>query len=172
MKLFQIAHQAEVSLKSGLGDIIGLYQGGLEIRTKEGAPGFGDTVAFEEDQDWKLATISFGSLRTSAVLSDSNKRQLINSSGHKLIQELIKNPFYSKFIHLTKKFTHSVSLMSKKLQEYILGLPEGIEAAQIMLGDSLFLFYQEEEILNDFGTNQPSLHKEKICNNTIVKGKK
>lgn len=172
LKLFQTAHQAEVLLKSGLGDIIGLYQGGLEIRTKEGAPGFGDTEAFKDDEDWKLATISFGSLRTAEVLSDPNKRKLINYSGNKLIQELIKNPYYSKFITLTKKFTHSASLMSTKLQKYILDLPEGISAAQIMLGDSLFLFYQEEDIIDDFATNQPSLQKEKICQNTVVKGKK
>ncbi len=172
MKLFQIAHQTEVLLRSGLGDIIALYQGGLEIRTKEGAPGFGKTMAFINDQDWKLATISFGSLPTSEVLSDPNKRQLINSSGHKMIQELIKTPIYSEFIQLTKKFTHSAALMSLKIQQFISSVPEGIQVAQIMLGDSLFLFYQEDDIFEDFTTNKQTLQKEEICQNTVVKGKK
>jgi len=172
IKLFQISHQVEVLLQSGLGDIIGLYQGGLEIRTKEGAPGFGNTIAFTNDRDWKLATISFGSLPTAGILSDPNKRQLINTSGHKMIQELIKNPIYSEFIHLTKKFTHSAALMSPDLERFISIVPKGIEAAQIMLGDSIFLFYQEEEIFDAFAENQQSIHKEEICQNTVVKGKK
>ena len=172
IKLFHIAHQAEVLLKSGLGDIIGLFQGGLEIRTKEGAPGFGNTIAFVNDKDWKLATKSFGSLPTANILSDPNKRQLINTSGHKMIQELIENPIYSEFINLTKKFTHLAELMSPNLKKFISNVPEGIDAAQIMLGDSLFLFYQEDEIFDDFAANQPHIQKEEICENTVVKGKK
>lgn len=172
IKLFQIAHQAEVLLRSGLGDIIGLYQGGLEIRTKEGAPGYGKTIAFKNDDDWKLATKSFGSLPTSEVLSDPDKRQLINSSGRKMVQKLVKTPIYSEFIHLTKNFTHSAALMSPKLQRFISEVPEGIIVAQIMLGDSAFLFYQEDNILDDFAANQQSLQKEEICQKTVVKGKK
>ncbi len=171
IELFQIAHQAEVLLKSGLGDIIGLFQGGLEIRTKEGAPGYGKTTAFHNEKDWKLATISFGSLSTADILSDPRKRQLINASGHKMVQQLIKNPTYSEFIHLTKKFTRSASLMSLNLQEFITTIPEGIEASQIMLGDSLFLFFQEDEVLEDFARNKPSIQKEEICQNTITKEK-
>ena len=172
IELFQIAHQAEVLLKSGLGDIIGLFQGGLEIRTKEGAPGYGKTTAFHNEEDWKLATISFGSLSTSDILSDPHKRQLINSSGHKMIQQLIKIPTFSEFIRLTKKFTRSASLMSLNLQEFITTIHEGIEASQIMLGDSLFLFYQEDDVLEDFAKNRPSIKKEEICQHTVTKGKK
>jgi pantoate kinase len=171
IELFQIAHQVEVLLKSGLGDIIGLFQGGLEIRIKEGAPSYGKTTAFHNEKNWKLATISFGSLSTSDILSDPHKRQLINSSGHKMVQQLIKIPTFSEFIRLTKKFTRSASLMSLNLQEFITTLPEGIEASQIMLGDSLFLFYQEDDVLEDFAKNKPSIKKEEICQNTVKKGK-
>jgi len=172
IKLFHIAHQAEVLLQSGLGDIIGLYQGGLEIRTKEGAPGFGSTIAFVNDQEWKLATKSFGPFPTAEILSDQDKRQRINNSGHKMIQNLIKNPTYTEFINLTNKFTHSAGLMSQNLKKFISNIPEGIDAAQIMLGDSLFLFYQEDEIFYDFAANQTAIQKEEICENTVVKGKK
>jgi pantoate kinase len=171
IELFQIAHQAEVLQRSGLGDIIGLFQGGLEIRTKEGAPGYGKTTTFRNEKDWKLATISFGSLSTSDILSDPHKRQIINASGHKMVQQLVKIPTFSEFIHLTKKFTRSASLMSLNLQEFIATLPEGIEASQIMLGDSLFLFYQEDDVLDDFAKNKSSIKKEEICQDTVKKGK-
>ena len=172
LELFQVAHQAEVFLRSGLGDIIGLFQGGLEIRTKEGAPGYGSTTAFYNKQDWKLATISFGSLSTADILSDPAKRRLINISGHNMIQELIKTPTLSEFIRLTKKFTNSASLMTTSIQKFISSIPKGIETSQIMLGDSLFLFYKENEVFDDFARKFPSIQKEKICQRTITKGKK
>ena len=48
--------------------------------------------------------------------------------------------------------------------------PEGIEATQIMLGDSLFLFYQEEEILDEFNSENLNIQKEEICYKTVTKG--
>ncbi|HLA22705.1 MAG TPA: GHMP kinase, partial [Nitrosopumilaceae archaeon] len=37
----QIAHNAEIYCKTGLGTVLSSYYGGFEIRTKQGAPGIG-----------------------------------------------------------------------------------------------------------------------------------
>ena len=37
----QIAHNAEVNCKTGLGDVLASFHGGFEIRVKPGAPGIG-----------------------------------------------------------------------------------------------------------------------------------
>ena len=37
----QIAHNAEVNCKTGLGDVLASFHGGFEIRVKAGAPGIG-----------------------------------------------------------------------------------------------------------------------------------
>jgi pantoate kinase len=167
--LYHFAHQTEVSLKTGLGDIIGLYQGGLEIRIKEGAPGIGETTALIKDSDWHIATLSCGSLSTTSVLSDPMKRNQVNSAGHSLINQLVENPKYSHFIKLTEQFSKDVQLYSKNIEKILLEIPKNVKAAQIMLGDSLFLFYQDRDDILPFSEKFESFMFEEICHNTVVK---
>ncbi len=167
LELFQVAHKAEVLTKSGLGDVIGLFQGGLEIRIRGGAPGYGETINMIKNDDWKVATVSLGPLSTSSVLSNPRKREIINRTSSELIANLIKNPDFTTFIHSVKEFTHRVQLCSPQLQTILESLPTQIIGAQIMLGDALFIFYTNSDELSDvqlpFGTIQP----EEICEQTV-----
>lgn len=167
LTLYQIAHKSEVLTKSGLGDVIGLYQGGLEIRIREGAPGYGETVGMKKDQNWKIATISFGGLSTSRVLSDSTKRVKVNSIGAGLIDQLLLNPTLSNFVKLANKFTLGVQLWSENVKKVILNLPNNIIGSQIMLGDSILLCYQNDDDLNDLKLKSDLLRSEEICYNTL-----
>ncbi len=167
--LYHFAHQTEVTLKTGLGDIIGLYQGGLEIRTKEGAPGIGETNSLTHDEDWKIATLSHSSLSTASVLSDPAKRTQVNTAGSFLINQLIENPKYSNFIRLTEKFSKEVKLYSGEIGKIMAEVPKEIKTAQIMLGNSIFLFYKDKEDLIPFSEQYKSLVFEKICEKTVVK---
>lgn len=169
MEIFQVAHKAEVMTKSGLGDVIGLYQGGLEIRLKEGAPGFGKTITMRDSDNWNVATVHLGPLTTSTVLSDRRKRQVVNRAGEKILSSLISNPNFEKFIFSAKKFTEEVDLSSKKLKRYLNQLPKGVIGAQIMLGESFFLFYHDKQDLEIANLPQNKIIEEEICQNTVVK---
>ena len=169
MEIFQVAHKAEVITKSGLGDVIGLYQGGLEIRLKEGAPGFGKTISMRGSDCWNVATVHLGPLMTSTVLSDSRKRQVVNRAGEKILSSLISNPNFEKFIFSAKKFTEEVGLSSKKLKRYLDQLPKGVIGAQIMLGESFFLFYHDKQDMEVANIPQNKIIEEEICQNTVVK---
>ena len=171
LDLFHIAHQAEVQLKSGLGDILGLYQGGLEIRTKPGAPRLGKTIAFTNDQEWKLATISFGPISTAKILSDPEKRGIVSCVGHSVLKDLLQNPTFSEFIRQSQQFTESVGLMSLELREFSSSLPRDIESAQIMLGNSLFLFYKDQEVLDEIQRFNTDVIQEEICQETVIRRK-
>ncbi|MHA2096021.1 MAG: pantoate kinase, partial [Candidatus Hodarchaeales archaeon] len=167
LDLFQVAHKAEVLTRSGLGDVIGIYQGGLEIRTKEGAPGYGRTMSMLKDDDWKMATVTLGTLSTSSVLSDPEKRLSVNKASSKLIDNLITNPKFDNFIHCIATFTRRVQLWSYQLKNILLNLPENVIGAQIMLGDGLFLFYHEEDDLIDVDISSELIQPEEICTETI-----
>ncbi|MHA1993879.1 MAG: pantoate kinase [Candidatus Hodarchaeales archaeon] len=167
LELFQAAHKAEVLTKSGLGDVIGLFQGGLEIRTKEGAPGFGKTIGIRRNNDWKMATVSLGTLSTSSVLSDPVKRVSVNNASSKLIDNLIMNPEFDNFVHSIAEFTRRVQLWSSQLHTMLNNLPEDVIGAQIMLGDALFLFYHEEDELADVNISSDLIQPEEICTETI-----
>ncbi len=167
LTLYQIAHRSEVLTKSGLGDIIALYQGGLEIRIRAGAPGYGETIGIEMDQKWKIATISFSGLPTSSVLSDSDKRFRVNSTGAALIDQLLLNPIFSNFIKIANKFTLGVQLWSEKVKKIILNLPSSIFGSQIMLGDAILLFYQNDDDLYELNLDSDLIRKEEICYKTL-----
>lgn len=169
LELLQIAHRAEVLSKSGLGDVIGLYQGGLEIRLREGAPGIGETMPFNNLNGWKVATVHFGTLPTSEVLSNHYKRKTVNDAGRELISKLISQPNFSNFVKLSADFSVKTNLWSQRLQRCIRNLPESIVGSQIMLGEALFIFYHDYDDLKDIKVPGTQLQAETICHDTIVR---
>ena len=46
----QIAHNAEVNCKTGLGDVLASFHGGFEVRVKPGAPGIGTVEKISTDK--------------------------------------------------------------------------------------------------------------------------
>ncbi|UCG90761.1 MAG: hypothetical protein JSU57_03245 [Candidatus Heimdallarchaeota archaeon] len=169
LELYQVAHKAEVLTKTGLGDVIGLYQGGLEIRLKEGAPGIGKTIKINTSDEWNVATVHLGTLSTSEVLSNPQKRKAVNDAGRKLISELISNPHFLNFIELSAIFTERANLWSPKLKEYITNLPQGVIGSQIMLGEAIFLFYRDKTALLQIEIPNAQIIEETICKNTVMK---
>jgi len=167
LELYQIAHKAEILTKSGLGDVIGLYQGGLEIRYREGAPGVGKIMPMNNSECWGVATVHLGSLQTSKILTNPQGRKVINSAGKELISDLITNPEFSNYIQLARKFTKNAGLWSRRLQDIAKSIPKGIFCAQIMLGEGLFLFFREESSLDQLKIPKELVIKESICENTV-----
>ena len=74
----QIAHEVEVALGGGLGDVIGQTGSGLVLRTQPGAPGVGEIESFEEELF--IATKCFGEINTASVISDSDYKRIISAS--------------------------------------------------------------------------------------------
>ncbi len=169
LELFQVAHKAEVLTKSGLGDVIGLYQGGLEIRLKEGAPGIGKTMPLKNLNGWKVATVHLGTLSTSKILSNPQKRKAVNNAGKELISKLISHPDFNNFIKLSAIFSEKANLWSVKLQKYVKNLPETVLGSQIMLGEAFFIFYLYEHDLKEIKIPESHTNKETICQTTVVK---
>ncbi|MFX1517741.1 MAG: hypothetical protein ACFFC6_15670 [Promethearchaeota archaeon] len=169
LDLFQIAHRAEILTKSGLGDVIGLYQGGFEIRLREGAPGVGETTSYNNPDEWKVATVHLGTLPTSEVLSNHHKRKMVNEAGREVISELLLSPDFTNFIKQTVIFTTKVNLWSSMLRNCIRNLPKSVIGSQIMLGEAFFIFYHEDSDLEDITIHYSQIHPETICYNTVIK---
>lgn len=163
-EIFAIAHQAEILGGGGLGDIIGLYQGGYEIRTKEGAPGIGQTLPMEVDKDYKIATVSFGKMPTGHVIKDEQWKKIINREGTKVYQQFVKNPDITNFVNVSQKFSLETRLATKEVKNFYKQYSDrDIKVSQIMLGNGVFLFYTDEREIQGI----PNVIKEKICFNTI-----
>ena len=111
------AHLAEVNLGTGLGDVIGEFSKGIVLRTKPGAPGYGEAKSivphektgfgvFESmKSDFYVITKSLGEISTASIIEDPKHKKIITQVGLEIGEEfnkkddgiVIGSKFKSKF---------------------------------------------------------------------------
>ncbi len=158
-ELAKAAHVAEVTNRTGLGDVTGQTFGGIVIRKKAGAP---FTVAIDKlpCRNETISWVSFGGISTKSVLSDDMKKKRINKTGRSRLKELLKKPTLHNFFSQSCAFTREIELMSPMVLDAI----EAVEAAgglasQAMLGNTVFAINDNGALL-EFG----EVHESRISN--------
>ena len=143
----QIAHIAEVEMKSGLGDVIGEIAGGIVLRLKEGAPGVGITdKLILDNQNLYVISKSLGKINTANIIDDPVYKERINSIGRDLLQKLIQNPKPENLMRLSKKFAQKTGLMNDEVFEIVEILEEEtIGASMAMLGNTAFAISKNKD---------------------------
>jgi len=135
----QIAHIAEVECKTGLGTVIAETFGGIEIRTKPGAPGIGEVKNIEPDGNYIVASVFFGSSSTKKALTNTEIRRKINAVGEKLTSRLLKNPTVKNFMVLSRIFAEETGLISERARKVLDELDRnGILGSIPIFGDAVF----------------------------------
>lgn len=142
-KAASIAHLAEIEMKSGLGDVIAEITGGLILRLKEGAPGYGRTDKILPDltdgDGYYIISKTLGEIETSSIIEDPYWKKKINQTGKTLLHELLEKPDIQNFFKLSRRFAEETSLMSSELKEVISILEEEtLGASMAMLGNTAF----------------------------------
>jgi len=146
----QIAHMAELEMKSGLGDVIGEVSGGIVLRLKEGAPGFGKTekIGLDKTKEFYVIAKTFGEIKTSDIIEDPVHKRKINEIGHDLLQKLINNPEPQRFMELSRRFAERTGLMSGEVKEAVQTLGnETIGASMAMLGNTVFALSENKDAI-------------------------
>jgi pantoate kinase len=133
-----VAHMAEVTNRTGLGDVIGQNTGGLVIRLKPGAPGIGQVDRIPVPP-LKVDYVIRGPISTKEVLSDQATMKAVNMAGEAELKALLKRPTLRDFMLLSRSFTVQSGLAS----DWALDAIEAVEASggmasMIMLGDAVF----------------------------------
>jgi len=134
-KVGQIAHNAEIMCKTGLGDVLASYYGGFEIRTKAGAPGVG--VLEKINTDSNVVLICFSPISTKKFITE--KIETINGLGGKMVDELRKTRNYNDFQDMSIKFSKYVQVMTPKMESVVADLhKEGIKCGVALFGETVF----------------------------------
>ncbi|MFX1441047.1 MAG: pantoate kinase [Promethearchaeota archaeon] len=143
----QHAHYAEVVNRTGLGDVIAQTTGGVEIRTKPGAPGIGEAVKIPVEESLDIVLAGAPGLDTKSVLTNKEHRGHIIKVADELMEELVTNPTFESIIHYSKQFAHSIGLMTPKVQSALDELEAvGLnDSSMVMLGDSIFCICRNDE---------------------------
>lgn len=138
----QIAHNAEIYCKTGLGTVLSSYHGGFEIRTKQGAPGIGSLRKIHNDST--AIVICFSPISTKKILKEELPK--INGLGGKMVSKLIKSRDYLEFQDMSLEFAKYVRIITPKMDAVINDLRNnGIKCGVAMFGETVFTLIPKEK---------------------------
>ncbi len=153
----KIAHTAEVSCKTGLGDVISSFYGGFEIRTKAGAPGIGRLHKINSDS--KVIIVCFSPMSTKKFLDEN--LAIINGLGGKMVDRLIKTNDYNEFQDMSVEFAKYVKVMTPRMDSVISELNNiGVKCGVALFGETIFSLVPKEkeeqvlEVLKKYDSNK------------------
>ena len=142
-----VAHNAEVDLKTGLGDVIGSVVGGFPIRIEPGAPGQGKADKLLDGRDDRtdneeglfVISKSLGTIETASVLTDPAMASKLSRIARELLQRLLIKPQVTHFMDLSLEFAQKTGLIDPEVMEIVDVLKdETLGASMAMLGKTAF----------------------------------
>ncbi|MDH3695728.1 MAG: GHMP kinase [Nitrosopumilus sp.] len=139
----QIAHNAEVNCKTGLGDVLASFNGGFEIRVKPGAPGIGSVEKILTD---KIAVIMicFSPISTNRFIKEHLSQ--INGLGGKMVNKLLESKNYEHFQDMSLEFAKYVNVMTPRMQKLVNELSENnIKCGIALFGETIFSMIPKED---------------------------
>ena len=137
IEIGQIAHNAEISCKTGLGDVLAAFHGGFEIRTKSGAPGIGLIEKIDTEYN-SVIMICFAPISTPEFLRD--RLPSINGLGGKMVHKLLASRDTNEFQDMSLEFAKYIKVVTQKMQTVIDELQEnGIKCGVALFGETIFV---------------------------------
>jgi pantoate kinase len=139
----QIAHNAEINCKTGLGDVLASYHGGFEIRVKPGAPGIGQVEKINT-KNISIIMICFSPISTNKFIKE--RLSQINGLGGKMVNKLLESKDYGHFQDMSLEFAKYVQVMTLRMEKLIQELASnGIKCGVALFGETVFTMIPKEK---------------------------
>ena len=139
----QIAHNAEVNCKTGLGDVLASFHGGFEIRDKPGAPGIGHVEKITTEKI-SVIMICFSPISTNKFIKE--RLSQINGLGEKMVNKLLESKNYEHFQDMSLEFAKYVDVMTPRMQKLVNELYENnIKCGIALFGETVFSMIPQEK---------------------------
>ncbi len=139
LKLAQMAHVAEVECRTGLGSVVGQYDGMFEIRIKAGAPGIGEVYRYRVDTP--VGLVVFGPLKTEKVLTADKLLNRIKGAFGEKHRELRRSFSIEKFVELSLEFSRESGILTDVVERAInIARGYNFEGSMLMLGEGIYVF--------------------------------
>ncbi|MCK9593302.1 MAG: pantoate kinase [Methanoregula sp.] len=144
-EIAQHAHAAEVTHRTGLGDVAACQGGGRVIRS---GPGIHGLIERRFDMPEPLYAVSFGSIHTPTVLGSSARMDHVSSAFPDTIPESRED-----FFTLSRHFTEMSGLITKEVRDVTrICDAAGILSSMTMLGNGIFAYGRKARgVLLPFG---------------------
>ena len=134
-KALEYVHISEIKHKSGLGDAIAAFHGGMEARIE---PGLYGKIKKWDVEEKLLLLVAGKEVKTHAILNNEKIMEKINDVGKECMEEFLKRPDFENFLMQSRKFSEESGILSKKMLDILKKLNEVDTAAACMIGNSFF----------------------------------
>jgi pantoate kinase len=109
------AHLAEVENMTGLGDVLAELVGGLELRDKPGAPGFGRAVRLETCEGMAVISTPVRPFPTRTMITEEGHVQRINRHGREALSAFSAGMSLENLMIISRRFWEGVGLMTDEM---------------------------------------------------------
>lgn len=113
------AHMAEVENMTGLGDISAELVGGLELRDKPGAPGFGRAVRLDTGEGMAVISSPVRSFPTHTMITEKEYVERINHHGREALAAFSSKTNLEDLMLISRHFWESVGLINDEMMGVI-----------------------------------------------------
>lgn len=142
------AHCAEVTQRSGLGDVVGSALGGFEVRSEPGCEPYGKIERFKtgEPTDDVLLAVVDEAISTKRILQDPRHRTTIKERGAAALAAFQQDVGLRQFCDASRRFSLDTRLASDRVNRVYNELERLALVSQCMLGGSVFAFGRSAEV--------------------------
>lgn len=139
------AHEAEVTHRTGLGDVAACQGGGWVVRT---GPGIDARISRRYDLTEPVFAISFGPIHTPTVLGSPQQMERVSSAFPRGSPKNVADLF-----RLSRQFAEHSGLVTPEVRQVLrLCSAHDIPASMTMLGNGVFAYGREaRQVLSQFG---------------------
>jgi pantoate kinase len=143
----KMAHVAEIQCQTGLGTVSSLTStGGCVLVVEPGAPGICQLDRIPMSTDYMVVAGVFQSNMPKTVLTDPEKKRMINRYGKKTLEAILAEPTLGNFLDRCWEFSQNAGFATPNIRHLVQSaLRAGaIGAAQNMLGEAVHALVLEE----------------------------
>jgi pantoate kinase len=148
-ELLTIAHVAEVTCGTGLGDVGAQNLGGLVIGLRPGAPPWGKWKRIPVSRDLRVICCTLGRVPTSRLLRKNDFCERARVLGMSAMRKLLSNPTLGNFMDVSGEFSEKLGLVDEDLRPLIESAKRAgaLGASQVMLGRAVFAFAKRRDVV-------------------------
>ncbi len=146
-KVAQIAHEADLSCKTGLGSVITEFFGGFELRTFPGGPGIGRVKKLPL-KNHQVILLCMSPLNTAEILSKNHLHSYSRISDL-MIKRLELSGDINEFLIMSNNFAEALNLTHGKCGQIIKKLKNhGYQSSIALFGNTVFTVVPNDEVDN------------------------
>ncbi|MBI2076883.1 MAG: hypothetical protein HYT80_00730 [Euryarchaeota archaeon] len=151
------AHTADVTQRSGLGDVVGAAVGGFELRLEPGLEPYGRVASFRtrETVDDVLLAVVDQEILTKRILTSPADRAGIKKAGADALRRFQEDPGLRSFADASRTFSLETRLASDRIIRVYNELERLAFVSQCMLGGSVFVFGRSSEVRQRLSRHGP-----------------